>query len=102
MDDKSVLVLRIMRHVVEEGYYERMLGEDCKEIDEAETYNDFLVWNKSCLEELSLDDVKWVWGLCQRLNRNEIGMMDMEYCGIWKADSIYYDLNKNLVIVHPR
>ena len=102
MEDKSVLILRIMTHVVEECYYERMLGEECKGVEEAETYNDFFAWNKSCLEELSHDDVKWVWGLCQRLNIKTIGMMDMEDCGIWNADSIYYDLNKNLVIVHPR
>jgi len=102
MADKSVLILRIMSHIVPDCYYERMLGEDCKAIDEGETYHDFLSWNKSCLEELSDDDIKWVWGLCQRLNNKKIGTMDMEDCGIWEADSIFYDLNKNLVIVHPR
>ena len=102
MTDKSVLILRIMSHVVEECYYERMLGEGCKGIDRAETYYSFLAWNKSCLQELSLDDVKWVWGLCERMNNNKIGMMDMEDCGIWEADAIFYDQKKNLVIVHPR
>lgn len=102
MADKDVLLLRIMTHVVPDCYYERMLGQECKGIEWAETYSDFLEWNKSCLEELSLEDVKWVWGLCQRLNNNKIGMMDMECCGVWEADAIYYDLNKNLVIVHPR
>ena len=100
MDDKSVLILQIMTHIVPECYYERMLGEKCKGIDEAETYHDFLAWNKSCLQEQSYDDLKWVWGLCQRLNK--IGMMDMECCGIWGADTIFYDQKKNLVIIHPR
>jgi len=102
MADKSVLILRILTHVVEECYYERMLGENCKGIDVATTYNDFFLWNKKCLEELSYEDVNWVWGLCNRLNLKKIGMMDMEDCGIWKADTIFYDLNKQLVIVHPR
>jgi len=102
MADKSILILRIMSHIVPECYYERMIGEECRGIDIAENYREFLAWNKSCLEELSLEDTKWVWGLCDRMNKNYIGMMDMECCGIWEADTIFYDLNKRLVIVHPR
>ena len=102
MADKSVLILRILTHVVEECYYERMVSEECKGIDAATRYNDFFLWNKKCLEELSYEDVNWVWGLCNRLNLKKIGMMDMEDCGIWKADTIFYNLNKELVIVHPR
>jgi hypothetical protein len=102
MADKDVLVLRIMTHVVPECYYERMLGEKCKSIDVSLDYNNFLLYNKTCLDELSYDDVAWVWGLCRRMNKNTIGMMDMECCGIWEADTFFYDQNKNLVIVHPR
>jgi len=91
-----------MSHIVPECYYERMLGEECRGIDKAENYREFLTWNRSCLEELSLEDIKWVWGLCDRMNKNYIGMMDMECCGIWEADTIFYDANKRLVIVHPR
>jgi hypothetical protein len=102
MTDNSVIILNIMIHVVPNCYYERMLGEKCNGNVDAETYDDFLAWNKSCLQEQSDDDVKWVWGLCQRLNKKKIGMMDMECCCIWEADTIFYDRNKNLVIVHPR
>jgi hypothetical protein len=91
-----------MSHVVPECYYERMDFQECKGTFREETYNDFLAWNKSCLEELSFDDVKWVWGLCDRMNHGRIGMMDMEDCGIWEADTVFYDRNKNLIIVHPR
>ena len=91
-----------MTHVVPECYYERMDDHECKGIDLSMSYNEFFLYNKSCLEELSYDDVAWVWGMCERLNNKKIGMMDMECCGIWEADTIYYDLNKNLVIVHPR
>ena len=91
-----------MSHIVPECYYERMLDQECKGIYQEETYHSFLAWNKSCLEELPFEDVNWVWGLCRRLNKAEIGMMDMECCGIWEADTIFYDRNKRLVIVHPR
>ena len=102
MTDNSVIIINIMIHVVPNCYYERMLGEKCNGIVDAETYDDFLAWNKSCLQEQSDDDVKWVWGLCQRLNDKKIEMMEMECCGIWEADIIFYDQNKNLVIIHPR
>lgn len=100
--DKNILILRIMTHIVEACYYERMVGESCRGIDLSMSYDDFFLYNKACLEELSYEDLNWVWGLCKRLNRRQIGMMDMEDCGIWEADAIFYDLNKNLCIVHPR
>jgi hypothetical protein len=100
MADKDVLVLRILTHVVPECYYERMLGEECKRIDSTMSYNDFFLYNKDCLDRLSYEDLSWVWGLCKRLQM--IGMMDMECCGIWKADTFFYDINRELVIVHPR
>lgn len=87
-------------HVVEECYYERMLGQDCKSIDPSLSYDEFLAWNKKCIEELSSEDLSWLWRFSNRLPR--IGMMDMEDCGVWKADSFYYDTAKQLVIVHPR
>ena len=102
MADKDVLVLRILTHVVPECYYERMLGEECRQIDSAMSYNDFFMYNKACLDELSYEDLSWVWGLCKHLNNKKIGMMDMENCCIWKADTIFYDINRELVIVHPR
>ena len=103
MTDKDVLVHRILANVVPECYYERMLGERSDGIDSAMSYNEFFLYNKGCLEDLSHEDLSWVSGLCNRLNRgNCIGMMDMEDCGIWNADSIFYDLDRKLVLVHPR
>jgi hypothetical protein len=77
-----------------------MLGQDCKSIDPSLSYDEFLAWNKKCIDELSSEDLSWLWGFSNRLNK--IGMMDMEDCGVWKADSFYYDADKQLVIVHPR
>lgn len=98
--EKDALVLRIMSHVVPECYYGRMEYLKCDGIKEDLSYNDFLLHNKACLDELSLDDVTWIWGLCKRLKN--LGMMDMECCGIWEGDSFFYNLDKELVLVHPR
>jgi hypothetical protein len=57
MADKDVLVLRILTHVVPECYYERMLDEKCKQIDSAMSYNDFFLYNKTCLDQLSYEDL---------------------------------------------
>ena len=99
---KDIQVVRILKHVVEECYYERMLGMNCECVDQAMSYEAFLAWNKKCIEELSPKDLEWLWGLCTRLNSRTVGMMDMEDCGTWRADSFYYDQNKDIVIVHPR
>ena len=96
------LVLRCLDYLVAECEYERMLGEECKAIDPSLSYDDFVLYNKSCLEELSPKRLKWVWRLCKELDSEKIQMMDLEDCGLWKATCFFYDLNMNLVIVHPR
>ena len=97
---RDILTVKILKHVVEEYCYERMLDHDCRDVDNTLSYENFLAWNKKCIEELSSADIRWLGVFCDRLNK--IGMMDMEDCGVWKADSFYYDKNKNIVIVHPR
>ena len=102
--DVNVMVIRIMSYIVAECEYERMIDQSCRGIDTSMSYDNFFLWNKACLEELSYEDLSWVWGLCKRLrlNREIILMMDLEDCGLWTASSIFYDTNKKLVIVHPR
>ena len=96
------LVLKCLNYLVHECEYERMLGEECDKIDISLSYNDFILYNKSCLEKLSPERLNWVWSLCKELDNEKIGMMDLECCGVWKATCFFYDLYKNLVIVHPR
>ena len=78
------------------------MDQECEGIDHSLSYNDFLLYNKECLEELSHKDLKWVWRLCKFMDSGKVGMMDLEGCGMWKASCFFYDLNKELVIVHPR
>ena len=102
MADKNVLIQRIMMHMVEEHDYERMIVHDCDSIDISMSYNKFILYNKACLNELSYDDVRWIWGLCKRLKHEVIGLMDLESCAVFEASYIFYDNNKNIVIVNPR
>ena len=93
----------IMTYCVDENGYGRMFDFKCKGINtEVENYEEFRAWNIQCLEEMSDEDQTWVWGLCKRIGCSNLGMMDMEDCGIWTADQFFFDKNKKLCIVHPR
>jgi hypothetical protein len=98
----DILIIRILHNLVAECEYERMVFEQCRAIDLSLSYNDFLAYNKKCLEELSPEDLEWMRCLCKGLNSHRIGMMDLEDCGIWKAHCFFYNLEKDIVIVHPR
>lgn len=98
----DILIIRILNNLIAECEYERMLSQMCLAIDPSLSYNDFLAYNKKCLEELFPEDLEWMRCLCKRLNNGRIGMMDLEDCGIWEGHCFFYDLDKNLVIVHPR
>lgn len=102
MADKNVLIQRIMMHMVEEYDYNRMIVHECNGIDESMSYDNFISYNKKCLNDLSYDDVRWIWSLCKRLKHDIIGLMDLDSCAIFKASYIFYDNNKNLVIVNPQ
>jgi len=102
MTDKNILIQRIMNHLVKEDDYKRMIDYECDGIDISMSYDDFILYNKKCLKELSYDDLRWDWGLCKRLNRKVIGLMDLECCAIFMGSYIFYDNNKNIVVVNPR
>jgi hypothetical protein len=99
----SSVIENIMAYCVDEDGYGRMFDFKSDGIDtEVENYERFRTWNIMCLGEMSDEDQMWVWGLCKRIGSSAIGMMDMEDCGIWKADQFFFDTKKKLCIVHPR
>ena len=100
MADKDILIQKIMKHIVDKNDYDRMIERDCSKIDIDMSYIEFILYNKKCLDSLSYDDIKWVLEVCKRINK--IGMMDLQSCAVWKASYIFYDINKNIVIVHER
>ena len=97
------LIEDIMAYCVDAEGYGRMFDFKCRGIDtEVEDYEGFRAWNVKCLEEMSDSTRMWVWELCKYLKDYNLGMMDMEDCGIWTADQFFFDKNKKLCIVHPR
>jgi len=92
----------IMSYLVDSDSFQRMKDLECSGVNIFVTYDDFIIWNKQCLNELPFDEHVWILGLCTRLKSSKICMMDLEDCGIWTADAFFYDKDKKLCVVHPR
>jgi hypothetical protein len=89
----------IMTFMVNAADYARM-QEMNDETDVDMSFEQFLEWNMNCLRKLSEDELKWVHGLCERIHR--IKVVDLESCGEWKADGLYFNMKEELCIFHPR
>ena len=100
--NETEIIQTIMSYVVDASDYDRMQWEECKGVDKNTPYEDFLVWNETCINLLNNGERLWVLGLCERLTKKSVDLMDMESCAVFTADSIYFGLNKKLCIVNPR
>jgi hypothetical protein len=97
------IIENIMAYCVDINGYGRMFDLECNGVDtEVEDYEGFRAWNIKCLGEMTYKEQTWIWELCKRIGSSNLGMMDMEDCGIWTADQFFFDKNKKLCIVHPR
>jgi hypothetical protein len=66
------------------------------------TYKEFMEWQQKCLAEMSGDDYNWISGLCRRIRNGKIRLMDEETCVDFEAGIMYFDANRNIVIINPR
>lgn len=82
--------------------YDRMVNNDCSGIKTRLSHGQFLDWNIRCIKELSDEDKVFFKILCNKIINQKIGQMDLEDCGVWESYSLFFDLKKNIVIVHPR
>jgi len=82
--------------------YDRMVNNDCSGIKTILSYDQFLDWNIKCIKESSDEDKVFFKALCNKIINKNIGQMDLEDCGVWVSDSLFFDLKKNIIIVHPR
>jgi len=82
--------------------YDRMVDHDCSGIKTILSYDQFLDWNIRCIKELSDEDKVFFKILCNKIINRNIKQMDLEDCGVWVSESLFFDLKKNIVIVHPR
>jgi hypothetical protein len=97
----AAIIAEIMSFVVDSYDFERMAGSEDSGVS-VSNYTDFLAWNTQCLMKLPPDELLWVQGLCERIKKNKIRLMDMEPCSAFVASGLFYDKKKNLCIVNPR
>lgn len=82
--------------------YDRMINNECSEINTNLSYNQFLEWNIKCIIESSDDDRLLFKILANNIINKKIGQMDLESCAVFESFSLFYDSNKILIIVNPR
>jgi hypothetical protein len=98
----SAIISEIMTYLPDVDDFQRMTEFGCKNVDNIQSYNDFLAWNQRCINDLTQDERNWVLGLCQKIKKYKISLMDLESTAVFDACNIYYCQNKNLCIVNPR
>ena len=98
----SAIISEIMTYLPDADDFRRMTEFRCKNVDTIHSYHDFLAWTQRCITDLSQDERNWVLGLCQRIKKYKVSLMDLESCTIFDASMIYYCQNKELCIVNPR
>lgn len=86
--------------VIDEYSFERMkmMDDEC----EFDDYEHFLTHNKECVENLSIKECDFLIYLCEKIINKEILTTDEEDFGEWSASGIYFNIDKKLVIMHPR
>jgi hypothetical protein len=98
----SAIISEIMSYLPDQHDFQRMTEFRCKNVDTIQSYQEFLSWNQKCINYLTQDERNWVLGLCQKIKRYKISLMDLESTAVFDAFKIYYCQNKNLCIVNPR
>lgn len=83
-----------------ESMFERM--SNYNENYENISYNEFYQWNIRYINELSAEDYSWIVGLCERIIRNKINLVDEESCVEFSACGIYFDFKGNLCILNHK
>ena len=64
------------------------------------TYEQFLTWNNTCIQELPATDRTWLQRLCKRIKEGSLRQMDLEGCVSFPSMNFYFDLKKRLCIVN--
>jgi hypothetical protein len=85
----------------EDDFY-RMVEEECRAVVSFQTYTEFVMWNIECLRVSSEEELKFFRFLSNKIMRGEFLQMDFEDCNVWKTSNLFFDMKRNLVVVHPR
>ena len=91
-----------MNYLINSHEYSRMQVNEYSNVDDSMPYSKFLEWNAKCIAELSEEDRKFLDEVIQRIDKNKINILDLEFCTSREATNIYFDMKKKLNIVCPR
>jgi hypothetical protein len=82
--------------------YARMVALECKAIHFNDSYAQFIEWNILVLRAQSVEELVFFRHLCNTIMRGDLFQMDMEDCVVFKTCSMFFDVHKKIVVVHPR
>jgi hypothetical protein len=91
-----------MRVLPSDDDYKRMVYEECRSIDNSESYDDFKAFQRETADFLSAEDCLRVKGLLELIQAGRISNMDMEPCVPMESTMLFFDKEKKLVIVNDR
>jgi len=92
----------LLNTIIDEYTFKRIKDFSYDEFWNNMNYNDFIEWNKQCINEMYTDDLECIMHLCKLIKNVYIHLVDEESCYEIKASSIYFNKNKKLCIVNPR
>lgn len=99
---ENEIVQTIMDYIIDSYDHERLVSLSTENIDPNFTYEQFVVWNNTCVLNMNNGDRLWTRTLCERIGSKRINLVDLEPCVPMKAFAIYFDMNGQLCIVNPR
>ena len=80
--------------------WERKIKEDCENF--SYSYDKFVQWNKNCILNLCEDELEHLDWLCDWIAKDKVRNVDMESCGEFQTDGVYFNKDKKLVIYNGR
>jgi hypothetical protein len=92
----------IRDQIIDEYVFNRILHYGYENRFPFKVYTEFMEWQQKCLAEMSADDYNWISGLCRRIRNRKVRLMDEETCVDTEAGIMYFDPDRNIVIISPR
>lgn len=82
-----------------EDYKEKFIKWSSDSADwQLSAYDKFVEWNQNCILNLCEDELKHLDWLCDWIAENRVRNVDMENCGEFSTDGVYFNKDKKLVI----
>jgi hypothetical protein len=66
------------------------------------SYDKFVEWNRKCLDLMDDDELEHLGWLCDAIAQGKVRNMNMESCGEFQTDGLYFNEDTVLVIYNGR